>query len=811
MKSLAFAARALALLSLCTGAAAQRPPAQLDGAAILHRMNELGVLGSVLYVAAHPDDENTRLISYLSNGKQVRTAYLSITRGDGGQNLIGPELGEALGILRTQELLEARRIDGGEQFFTRAVDFGYSKSPEETFEKWGRKEVLGDVVRVVRQFRPDVILTRFATDGSGGHGHHTASALLAHEAFDLAADPSAYPEQIAEGLKPWQAKRLFFNASTWWNSKLPEMVEKDPTGWVRLDVGGFDPLLGTSYTELAGRSRSQHKSQGFGAAETRGEQIEYLRLDKGEKLSKPDLFDGIDLGWERVAGGARILAMLREITLGYDVRAPERSVSKLAELVRAIESLGGSNGGGSEWVRLQANAARELCLQACGVVIEANAKSPAVAAGQSVEVELSAMQRRAGPPLLELVGYTAPDGEEIAVEKPLAFNRASTTLHRFDAAEGATYRAKLRLPDGLEIAVERAAMHEWVDRVDGERTRPLAITPVVSIEPADTVAIVRDESVRVWVDIQVLCDDLDGQLHAVPPPGWSLAVVPWPASDLKRGERRRFSIEVERTDGAQAGPLRISFVGSKGTSDRTMHVIDYPHIEPQTWYSPAEIQLVPLDVEVSVDTVGYIDGAGDDIPKALQRLGIAVERIDPATARPSDLARCDAIVTGIRAYNTVPALASFNARLLEYVAGGGTLLVQYNTSGGDLVMSAKSIGPYPFSISRGRVTLEDAPATILAPEHPLVTTPNALGPADFDGWVQERGLYFADDTDARYTRVLAWNDPGEEPLSGALIACDHGEGRFIYTGISLFRQLPAGVPGAYRLLANLLARRSSGK
>src|SRR4051812_40724697 len=318
---------------------AQRPPPQLDGAVILHHIHKLGVMGSVLYIAAHPDDENTRLISYFSNGRLVRTGYLSLTRGDGGQNLIGSELGDALGILRTQELLEARRLDGGEQFFTRAVDFGYSKTPEETFAKWGRDEVLADVVRVIRTFRPDVIITRFPTDGSGGHGHHTASALLAHDAFDLAADPKAFPEQLAHGLETWQAKRLFFNAFSWGGSDYAAEARKDPSRWVVVDVGGFDPLLGTSYTELAGRSRSMHKSQGFGAAETRGEQLEYLRLEKGAPLASPDVFDGVDLGFARIDGGENAAKLERDLVDTFDPQAPEHSLTRLSSLVRAFDEL----------------------------------------------------------------------------------------------------------------------------------------------------------------------------------------------------------------------------------------------------------------------------------------------------------------------------------------------------------------------------------------------------------------------------------------------------------------------------------------
>ncbi|MEO6711335.1 MAG: PIG-L family deacetylase [Planctomycetota bacterium] len=822
-------------------APAQRPPPQLDAGAILHRMHKLEVLGSVLYIAAHPDDENTKLISYFSNGRQVRTAYLSLTRGDGGQNLIGPELGDALGILRTQELLEARRIDGGEQFFTRAVDFGYSKNPEETFAKWGRQEVLGDVVRVLRQFRPDVIITRFATDGSGGHGHHTASALLAGEAFDLAADPKAFPEQIAAGLEPWQAKRLFFNASSWWSKDLPAQAQADPSTWATIDVGGFDPLLGTSYTELAGRSRSQHKSQGFGAAETRGELTEYLRLDKGAKLASPDIFDGVELSWKRVPGGERAQAMARELSDSFDLRAPDKSLAKLGALVAALDELAAAKGPEQRWAKLQAAAARELILQVCGAVIEVSASSPRVAQGENLAVTLSSMRRRPDP-RLEITGFVAPGGAPIPLAKELPWNRPlvadfayavptsqaidqpywlaapHTTLYRPDAAEysgvepasrsSSMFRGELKLPGGAVLVAERGLMQTWIDRVAGERTRPVVITPVASIEVDDAVAVVTGERTQVCVEVQALCDELSGRLEVSAPDGWTIDKAPQPVEKLRRGELARFTIELRRAKNAPAGTLHFSFAGPKGSSDRTMHVIDYPHILPQTWYTPADVKLVLAEVAVSIRTVGYIDGAGDDVPKALQRLGLAALRIDPASAHPSDLEKCDAIVTGIRAYNTVPALARFQPTLLAYVENGGTLLVQYNTSGGDLVLDAKKIGPYPFTLTRDRVTVEEAPATFLAPAHALMNVPNKLGPADFEGWVQERGLYFTGEQDSRYTALIAWNDPSEKPSNGALIACDFGKGRFVYTGISLFRQLPAGVPGAYRLLANLLSRRA---
>jgi len=860
------AATCLGFVGFINVAQAQRPPDQLDGAAILHRLHKLEVVGSVLYIAAHPDDENTRLISWLSNGRKVRTAYLSLTRGDGGQNLIGKELGDALGVLRTQELLEARRIDGGEQFFTRAVDFGYSKNPEEALAKWSKQEVLGDVVRVIRQFRPDVIITRFATDGSGGHGHHTASALLAHEAFDLAADPNSFPAQLAEGLLPWQAKRLFFNASTWWRSDLAEQVAKDSANWATVDVGGFDPLLGASYTEIAGRSRSQHKSQGFGAAETRGEQIEYLRLDKGTPLATADLFDGIDLGWTGIEGGRRVQNLLAELIAAYDPQTPEQSLPRLAEVVRALDELAATPeatqaappASDRAWAAFHAEAARRLILQLCGTVVEAKSDAWRVAPGDTLSVSLSALQRAPGP-ALQLTSLAGPDAAPVSqmppasgqasgsgeartsVPKALSWNRplredhtwsvpatqpidqpywlaaAHGTLYQPDRTRhagiepsvpgAATFQAELLLPDGSTLRVDRQAMRTWVDRVAGERTRPVTITPVASIEIADAVVLVPGERASVAVDVEALTDDLSGELRFAVPEGWTVERAPPPIEHLGLGERIALRVDVARAPDAARGVLHVSFAGPKGATDRTLHVIDYPHILPQTWYTPADVTLIPQDIAVSAKTVGYIEGAGDDVARALERLGVVVERIDPASAHASELAQYDAIVTGIRAYNTVPALARFQPALMSYVENGGTLVVQYNTSGGDLVLPGKQLGPFPFELTRDRVTVEEAPPTILAPEHPLLNVPNKLDASDFDGWVQERGLYFAGSLDPAYVPLIAWSDPGEAPLNGALITCDFGKGRFIYTGLSLFRQLPAGVPGSYRILANLIARR----
>lgn len=807
-------------------------------------MQKLEVLGSVMYIAAHPDDENTRLISYLSNGRKLRTGYLSLTRGDGGQNLIGAEIGDALGIIRTQELLEARRIDGGEQFFTRAVDFGYSKSAEESFEKWGKQEILGDVVRAIRAFRPDVIITRFSTDGSGGHGHHTCSAILANEAFSLAADPKSYPEQIAEGLEPWQTKRLFFNASTWWRADLAKIAEADPQLWLSIDVGGYEPLLGASFNEIAGRSRSLHKSQGFGSAELRGEMIEYLRLDQGSALSKSELLGGVETSWRRVPGAEAFAGQIQAMIAAYDPKAPEKSHAELLRLADALTALGYGQPAGRGWIAQHLRAVEALLLDSCGVVIEATARTSAVAVGDTVAVTLSALQRRAGP-RLRLRQVRGPGGALLDMDEELTTNRASSKElqlsfaadsaidqpHWLAKAHGTLHRTEdqplwmnapvmprqvrctvqLELGGGRLLEVDAPVVFKWVDPVVGERTRPVVLTPIASVVPKDVVLIAGDFPVTASFEIEALCDgeqsDLVLALEPLPP-GWSIAGKSKLPGTLRRGEKRSVSFTLTRDSDAVAGPLKVRFQSTRGAAGLDRHVIDHPHILPQTWYTPAEIQLVPTNARVTSYAVGYVRGAGDEVARALERLGVRIEIVDPATADPSQLAKFDAIVTGVRAYNTVDSLATFQAALLEFVNQGGTLLVQYNTAGGSLVLPAEKLGPFPFQLTRNRVTVEEALPTIVDPSHPLMTTPNVIDPADFEGWVQERGLYFAGGFGEQYSAPLTWSDPGEAPQSGALISADFGKGRFIYTGISFFRQLPAGVPGAYRLFANLISRRA---
>ncbi len=812
---------------------AQRPPEQPEASRILHSMEKLPVVGSVLYVAAHPDDENTKLIAWLSNGAKVRTGYLSLTRGDGGQNLIGTELGDGLGIIRTEELLAARRIDGGEQFFTRASDFGYSKTPEESFAKWGHQEVLSDVVRVIRMFRPDVIITRFSEQPGPTHGHHTASAILAHEAFDLAGDPKAFPEQIAEGLQPWQPRRLYFNGSTWWNKNLDQIAKTDKD-WYAVDVGGYDPLLGLSYTEIAGRSRSMHKSQGFGAAETRGEQLEYLHFEKGDRPKGDQFLEGIDMTWSRVKGSEAVNKSVTALLAGYDQVHPEKSVAELERLATAVDALPAS-----DWKDFTRNRVNQLLLNVTGTVVEALAKAPYVVTMDSIQVNLDLLTRSSASVRFEggsgtetltknvvrsiPVGLKAP----LSPDQPFWLARPHGSL--FDIEDPKLIGlpitpARLQVPytlrfaGGTEVKGTVPVYYRTVDRVKGELVQNCEVVPPVSLFASPSVLIVKDTAAIEGFGVEAYTDLAKADLICELVADWNLRPSQQELGAMKSGERKGAAITVApRGAKHPTEPYLRMAVGHAGPTNLTRRIIDYDHIPTRSWYTPATFRAVPLDVKVDAKRVGYVMGAGDNVPQATEALGVTVDMIDPSIAKLEDLKQYDAIVTGIRAYNATKGMKELHPLLIQYVKEGGTLVVQYNTTprsftgDTDFQIDPATLGPYPFNISRDRVTVEEAAPSFPNPENPLLNTPNKITKADFEGWVQERGLYFAGDIDAHYTPVISWNDPGEKTMDGALISCDFGKGRFIYTGISFFRQLPAGVPGAYRLWANLISKREKGK
>ncbi|MDR3683781.1 MAG: PIG-L family deacetylase [Geothrix sp.] len=819
--------------TVLTGLQAQVPVR--DAAELQKQLDRLQTLGSVLYIAAHPDDENTAVLATLSKGRNLRTAYLSITRGGGGQDLIGPDLGDGLAALRTQELLAARRIDGAEQFFTSAVDFGYSKTAEESLRIWNHDRVLGDVVRTIRTFRPDVILTRFPPDARAGHGHHIASALLAIEAFQAAADPSRYPEQIRAGLRPWQATRLLWN-----HFRFTDDAPKPAPGSLTLDVGAYDPLLGRSYGEVAAESRSQHRSQGFGVLAQRGQREESFELLAG-RPAKADLFEGLDLTWSRLPGTGEVASLLREARQGF--RA-DRPAEVLPRLLRALTALRALPSGLQADPLVQAKTAEleAVIAAAAGLWVEAVADRQSLAPGDPLTVNAALLLRGGHPLVLESLSLEAvtPEGARSLMSrqdgKPLPDNLprketftftvpADTPLSQPHWLGGpgsaiwaglsespAPFRLRARLAGAegpFEVVVP--VQFRFRDPVRGERYQPLAVVPPALVNLAEQVQIFASPKAQ-EVRLKVLAgaSAASGRVRLVVPAAWIVEPRESAFTLDRAGEEKDLSFRLTPPAGPASGELRVEVdTGAGFTPARSLVRLDYPHIPLQTLLPEARARLERFDLRHNGHRIGYVMGAGDDIPQALRRIGYEVELLpDEALAR-EDLARFDAIVLGIRAFNTRPALRTLKERLHAYVAAGGTEVVLYTVNTGfpgiNAAMVTDAIGPYPFKVGRKRITDETAPVRFLLPGHPVFHWPNELTAGDFEGWVQERSLYDAEGWDARYTPLLGMADPGEPEDSGALIVAKHGKGTYVYTGLAFFRQLPDGVPGATRLFANLLA------
>jgi len=812
----------LGALALSAPAEAQR--IQMPNAAEIQLgMEKLNVVGSVLYIAAHPDDENTAALAYFSKGRKLRTAYLSLTRGDGGQNLIGSERGAEIGIIRTQELLAARGIDGAEQYFTRAVDFGYSKTPEETLAFWGKDAILADVVWVIRSFRPDVIVTRFPVDRTSGHGHHTSSALLAREAFHSAGDPQRFPEQL-DRVEPWQTTRLFWNG---WRLSDQERAEA-----ASVDVGEFDPLLGSSYSEIAATSRSMHKSQGFGAAGRRGTRYEYFKLVEGS-LPEKELLSGIDTSWSRVPGGSGLGVKLNEISESFDPRDPARSLPQLLEAYSEMKSLEPTG-----WVEVKQKEMLGL-IQACaGLWIEAISTDFAAAPGDVVTVNTTLVNRSDHPFRLASISFrdletssvqdvvlenNTPHTIESSIQIPRGFptsqpywlrNSPEKALYAVSdqsligAAENApSLQVRIVLDsEGEDLEFLVPVYYRWTDRVDGESYRLFEVRPKVTVDIENGARVFADTNPQeLRVRVKAHSSGEEGTLRLSGDSDWHVFPESISFSLSEKYDEAEFSFEVTPPDDA-GGAVFLARAEVGGTTfSRALVSITHPHIKHQVYFPESTLKMVKLDVERRGDTIGYIMGSGDEVVEGLRHLGYDVSLLTDEELESGELSRFDAIVAGIRAYNTRERLAVVQPRLLQYVEDGGTLIVQYNVSRG---LVTEELGPYPFTIGRDRVSEENAPVTILAPDHVLMNFPNTITQKDFDGWVQERGLYYATQWDGRYETVVASHDAGESDTAGGLVFTRFGEGVFIYSGISWFRQLPAGVPGAYRLFANMIA---SGK
>ena len=788
-------------------------------------LKKLSTVGSVLYIAAHPDDENTRLLSYLANEKLLRTAYLSITRGDGGQNLIGAEQAELLGIIRTQELLAARRTDGAEQFFTRANDFGYSKTAEETMEIWGKEKILSDVVWVIRQFRPDIIITRFPTTGEGGHGHHTASAILAQEAFIAAANPLRFPEQL-QHVETWQAKRLLWNNV--YRSRNPGA---DISSFLKLDIGKYNSLLGKSYGEIAAESRSMHKSQGFGTPKTRGPIIEYFKHLEGDSATA-DIFQGLDFSWSRVKGGQKLGQLLQEAYIQYRAEKPE---SIVPVLLQAYSELSGLK---DNYWRIQKKKELEEMILACsGLWLEAYAPDFSVVPGTKIKLTASVIQRSDFPFKLERLNF--PGNSDTSLNKVPGYNELLNTEKTVTIPATTPYSNPYWLDQKSQKGIfnvsdptligspenkpsisigfvfsygkqsftfNRPVVFKWVDPVNGEQYRTLEIVPPVTLNMNRNVFVFPGKEPK---QIQVLLksgmENVSGNIKLLLPENWKVEPTSVPFSLKTKEEEMSINFTVSPPEtSASAEPnweslKAIAEINGEVLS-KSIARVQYDHIPIQTLLPEAEAKLVALDLKKKGNKIGYVPGT-DEIPALLEYIDYDVTILTDELISDRSLKDFDAIIVGIRAYNTNERMKHYYPKLMEYVNSGGTMIVQYNT----LSTVKTEIGPYPFKISRERVTVEEAPVTFEDPAHPILNTPNKISPKDFDNWIQERGLHFANEWDPKYETVISMNDPGEKPQKGSLLVAKYGEGYFMYTGLSFFRELPAGVPGAYRLFVNMIS------
>ena len=812
----------LYFILLTTQSIQAQKPKRYSAADIQLELKKLNVLGSALYVAAHPDDENTRLIAYLSNERLINTAYLSMTRGDGGQNLVGPEIREQLGVIRTQELLQARRLDGGQQFFTRANDFGYSKSPEETLRIWDKDKVLADAVWVIRKFRPDVIITRFPTNGGGGHGHHTASAIIAKEAFDLAGDKNAFPEQL-KYVDVWKPKRLYLNTGRWWNRS----ITKDSEGVVIEDVGAYNELLGKSYTEIAAESRSMHKSQGFGSTGRRGESIEFLEYRKGDKAEK-NIFEGIDLSWSRVKGSNKVGKLIEQANQQFDPSNPSEIVPTLMEAYKALQVIQDKY-----WRSQKAEDIKKVIKACLGLYLEGKASDYYVAPGNEIKIDFEAINRSDVKVVLKSVKLNELDSilnknltnneivnfkSTISLDKDVSYSqpywlRKEGTMGLFNVEDqqliglpenrpalNASFEVEI---NGTTISFGAPIIYKWNDPVNGELYRPLEVIPPASVAIKEKVIIFPDnESKNVEVLVKSGRNNLQGKVTLSLPEGWRTDPVDQKFNFKAKGEEKSFSFKVYPPEKQSVGSLKGIIEINGKTYDQELKIIAYDHFPTQTLLPKSESKIVKLDIQKRGSSVGYIMGAGDQVPESLEQIGYKVEILQTEDFGTDNLKRFDAIILGIRAYNTVQRLKFAQNDLLSYVKGGGNLIVQYNTS---FRLVTNEYSPYPLKISRDRVTQEDAPVTFLAKEHEVLNQPNKITKKDFELWVQERGLYFPNEWGKEFTPILSWNDLNEDPKNGGLLVSKYGEGHFIYTGISFFRQLPAGVPGAYRLFTNLIS------
>jgi LmbE family N-acetylglucosaminyl deacetylase len=808
---------------------AQKPP-KLSSNEIFEKLEAFNILGTVLYIAAHPDDENTKLISYLSNAVKARAIYLSLTRGDGGQNLIGPEIRESLGVIRTQELLAARSIDGGEQRFTRANDFGYSKHPDETLEIWNKEEVLADLVWAIRTLQPDIIINRFdhRTPGTT-HGHHTASALLSVEAFDLAADKNSFKDQL-EYTDTWSPNRMFFNTSWWFYGSYEKFEKASKENLLSFDIGVYYPAKGVSNNEIAALASSQHLCQGFGRLSTRGSEEEYIEFLKGDfPKDKSNFFSGIDTSWNRVKGGKKIGTIINQILENFNFKNPSTHLPDLLNAYALLEDINDDH-----WKSQKSKELSTIIYACAGLYLEASANSAATTPNGTVQISIEAINRSNAKIVLESIELK-PSNKNEAKNLELLSNKKETLkmsillenekltspywLQEIGSVGMYTVNDQhlIGLPNtprnikvdfkmsinGTSIIFSKEVLRRYAKRDKGELYQPFEVLPKVTASMKDDVLVFADDkSKEVIVTLRAGADHINGEVELCHAKGWSVS----PKSASFKIENKEGTTEVQFivSPPKNQSEAEISVIATVDGEvyDKELIEITYEHIPKQNVLKHSSAKVVRMDIKKKGHTIGYIQGAGDVVPESLTQIGYQVIRIQPEDISLRSLQDFGAVVMGIRAYNTVDVLKFKQTEILKYVEAGGNLIVQYNTAG----RSGVAIGaPYTLKVSRDRVTDENAEVVFLDKTHALLNIPNKITAHDFEHWVQERGLYFPNQWSKEYTPILGMNDKGEAMTKGSLLVASYGKGNYIYTGLSFFRELPAGVPGAYKLFANLLS------
>ncbi len=826
----------LSAFSVLHSASFAQVPETYSSSDIYMQLKKLNVLGSVLYIAAHPDDENNGFLPYLAKERLYRTGYLSLTRGDGGQNLIGSEQGIELGLIRSQELLAARRIDGAEQFFSSAYEFGFSKSASEALSIWDKDLVLSDMVYVIRKFQPDILITRFPADARAGHGHHWASAVLANEAFTAAADPNKFPEQFKLGVKPWQAKRILVNGFNFGNNTV--------TGPLKLDAGGYDPLIGKSPGDLGGEARSMHKSQGEGRPRRKGEIIENFMTTGGDTAHN-DIMEGVVTDWTRIAGGQEVQTKINDAIKQFNFEHPENSVDALLGIYKSIEGLDYKD----MWKQQKLDEVKNLLMNCSGIFAEATTRDEFVLRGdtatinctinkrnnidaQLLRVSVNGVPKEVSQSLKTNQNYSYDIKKEV-FEPPIAsatqpywlqhpqtkgnFNITNPLLVGKawnDALMNAVFEIKIK---DMMIIVTRPVQYKYIDPVKGEVYQPFIMIPHLSLWVSPHVALldVKPEKEKFSADSIYIKYKSNFTQANLPVTLYILqdtvkTVFEKQSRDFEKGKTYTIALPIKKWYNVNKGEyieaaMRFNLNGKDHVYSQYFKSIEYDHIPNIHFSIKDRIKFVNEEVKTVGKKIGYINGAGDLIPEALKEMGFEVKTLTESDITDAGLKPFDAIIIGIRAHNIYEYLSEKNDVLNNYVMNGGNLISQYIKSN-QVGSKRLKLGPYPFSISaQSRVTEEEAPVTFLLPQHPVLNYPNKITDKDFAGWIQERSTYQVDQADPHFEMPLAMNDTNEKTSNGSLAIAKYGKGNFAYVSLVLFRQLPAGNGGAFRIMANLVA------